>query len=213
MDPNFAAHKMRFYNYDRKKAGQILESARWRLGDDGIRVKDGRRLSIELIAQSTASRRKVVPFLVKSWKQIGVELKPVLFRSSKQISKRLKRADYSGMILYSWKMELDYPLLTLFHSRSVPSVYNHYEGGNTTRWSNEGIDRATLALNGTHALDDRRKLVSKIAEFYSEDLPALPLYFRSSYAMSSPRVEGFYIAGHQYPSSLYHKNWRLSGVR
>ena len=56
---------MRFYNYDRKKAGQILENARWRLGDDGIRVKDGRRLSIELIAQSTASRRKVVPFLVK----------------------------------------------------------------------------------------------------------------------------------------------------
>ena len=104
-------------------------------------------------------------------------------------------------------MELDYPLLVLFHSRSVLACIT------ITRVAIQLVGRMKGSIghpgfNGTHALDDRRKLVSKIAEFYSEDLPVYSL-FSSSYAMSSPRVEGFY--RRTYPG-LYIK-LRLSGVR
>ena len=39
-----------YYDYDVEKAKQILDDAGWTVGSDGIREKDGQKLSIKFLA-------------------------------------------------------------------------------------------------------------------------------------------------------------------
>lgn len=55
-----------------RKAAQMLDAAGWTLGEDGIRSKDGQRLSFEIIDTNPVFERWVLPF-TQNLKRIGVE--------------------------------------------------------------------------------------------------------------------------------------------
>ncbi len=80
-----------------RKAMNILEDAGYILGADGIRVKDGLRLSFEIIDNNPQFERWVLPF-IKNLKRIGVEAN---FRivDSAQYQNRINDFDYDMTIL------------------------------------------------------------------------------------------------------------------
>lgn len=57
-----------------RKASQLLDSAGWKLGADGIRQKDGKRLSFEILDDNPQFERWTLPFIA-NLKKIGVEAK------------------------------------------------------------------------------------------------------------------------------------------
>lgn len=64
------------WNTDPEEAAKILEDLGWIKGPDGIRVKDGKRLTIEMI-DFYANREKrldVMAMVQNQWKQNGIEL-------------------------------------------------------------------------------------------------------------------------------------------
>lgn len=67
------------YSADPARAKQLLDSAGWKVGGDGIRSKGGKRLSLQLIDgfPSAQSHTGVGEFLQAQYKQIGVEIKIV----------------------------------------------------------------------------------------------------------------------------------------
>ncbi len=63
------------FSYDLAAAQQLLDDAGWKVGDDGIRVKDGQRLELSF----AASPRSVVikpafDFIEAEWRKLGVDL-------------------------------------------------------------------------------------------------------------------------------------------
>lgn len=64
------------YKFDIEKAKQILEDAGWVEGSDGIREKDGQKLEIKfLLSEGNAVLDTLVPMIIDTWGQIGVDLK------------------------------------------------------------------------------------------------------------------------------------------
>lgn len=62
------------YNYDPELAKKMLDEAGWTMGPDGVRVKDGTKMSFKLITQNNFAND--FPVLVQQyWKAIGVEAK------------------------------------------------------------------------------------------------------------------------------------------
>jgi peptide/nickel transport system substrate-binding protein len=58
--------------HDPAASGQVLDAARWRLGRDGVRRKDGRRLAFEiLVPSSSPSRRQAAVAMQEMWRQAG----------------------------------------------------------------------------------------------------------------------------------------------
>lgn len=55
-----------------RKAAQMLDAAGWTLGEDGIRTKNGQRLSFEIIDTNPVFERWVLPF-TQNLKRLGVE--------------------------------------------------------------------------------------------------------------------------------------------
>ncbi|WP_301205389.1 ABC transporter substrate-binding protein [uncultured Dubosiella sp.] len=64
------------YDYDLDKAKQILDDAGWKVGADGIREKDGEKLTVKfLLSEGNSVLEMLIPIIQKSWKEIGVDLK------------------------------------------------------------------------------------------------------------------------------------------
>ena len=64
------------YRYDLEKAKQILEDAGWTVGSDGIREKDGQKLSIKFLAtKEKDAMDTMIPMLQKQWGELGVDFK------------------------------------------------------------------------------------------------------------------------------------------
>jgi peptide/nickel transport system substrate-binding protein len=63
-----------YYPFDAERAAALLEAAGWKLGADGVRVKDGRRLSITLsFPAGNLTREQTGVILQQHWAAIGVE--------------------------------------------------------------------------------------------------------------------------------------------
>lgn len=64
------------YEYNPEKAKQLLEDAGWKVGDDGYRYKDGKKLTIRFLSiKEKDNMDSMIPILQKNWNDIGVELK------------------------------------------------------------------------------------------------------------------------------------------
>ena len=67
---------MTYYDYDIEKAKQILDDAGWTVGSDGIREKDGQKLSIKFLAtKEKDAMDTLIPMLQKQWGELGVDFK------------------------------------------------------------------------------------------------------------------------------------------
>ena len=65
-----------YYDYDVEKAKQILDDAGWTVGSDGIREKNGQKLSIKFLAvKEKDAMDTMIPMLQKQWGELGVDFK------------------------------------------------------------------------------------------------------------------------------------------
>ena len=68
---------MERYDYDPERAAALLDEAGWTDSDgDGIRDRDGKKLSFTLTAPVTDEVRvNIATYLVEEWKQLGIDCK------------------------------------------------------------------------------------------------------------------------------------------
>ena len=154
------------FGFDLNEANQLLENAGWIRGNDGIREKDGERLSLEIInIAGQAERLLVVQFVQSLWREIGVEVRireiegasfpPTLSSGDFQVAYGLVRRE-SGAELQSLGR---YQLAAIQQSRGLrhhlPSSSYSGSGGKTP---------IAIALSG-----DRRVGCSRHPDHISHD--------------------------------------------
>ncbi len=62
------------YPYDPAKARAILDADGWKVGPDGVRVKDGQRLEFTLSTQTESTYGKALQtFLQREWREVGAQ--------------------------------------------------------------------------------------------------------------------------------------------
>jgi peptide/nickel transport system substrate-binding protein len=61
--------------FDRAAAAKTLDSLGWKVGADGVRARNGRRLAFSVIASSSSDpRKRAATLMQEQWKQIGVSV-------------------------------------------------------------------------------------------------------------------------------------------
>jgi peptide/nickel transport system substrate-binding protein len=61
--------------YDPKKAASLLDEAGWKVGGDGIREKDGKKLNLTLAASNqSVVFRPAFEYIESGWRDLGIEL-------------------------------------------------------------------------------------------------------------------------------------------
>lgn len=70
------ASELNAYDFDMKKAGELMDEAGWIMGDDGYRYKDGQKFSLTWLVYTDSAWPGTLSGLASdTWKQLGVDLK------------------------------------------------------------------------------------------------------------------------------------------
>jgi len=171
------------YAYDPKKAAQLLDDAGWKAGSDGVRAKDGKRLSFSMWTNSgNKTRENYLLVLQDSWKNIGVEMKPQFEEFSVTLDRLFKNFDYEMFLLgFSWGTDPDQQ--TMWDTKQKGSGFNNYG------YSNPKVDQ--LLNDGLHTLDQekRKAIYLDMQNAVIADAPALVSDFPKGIIAVNKRVK------------------------
>ncbi|NPV56991.1 MAG: peptide ABC transporter substrate-binding protein [Anaerolineae bacterium] len=160
--------------FDPEKAIKKLSNEGFAItGDEsGIRVKDDIQLEFSLIYPDDITHQAVAEEIQKNWRAlgVGVNLEPLPY--DVLVNERLVEKDY------------DAALIDINLSRSPdPDPYPFWDqaqasgGQNYSQWNNriasEYLEQARIITD----LDERSRLYRNFQVVFSEDLPAIPLYY------------------------------------
>lgn len=209
---NYYFDQIKKYEYNPKKAAQILDDAGFKMGPNGIRLdpKTGKELAkIELLTplyEVAATSAEIGKLLSQEAKKIGlpVEATPLDFNV---ILDRLDVFDFDMYVL-AWGLgrEPDH-LYGLFHSSLA------VEGGdNTTQTKVPEIDKELEALLYATNRNDFAAAANKSQMLLADHAPYFPLYSRPYIdAFRTDKVKG-YVPMKGYGAAQYQNLWTTLNI-
>jgi peptide/nickel transport system substrate-binding protein len=190
----FVSKNMKFeFNVD--KANQILESAGWKRGGDGVRAKDGKKLKFVYQTSINNPRQKTQQIVKQACAKAGIELelKAVtanVFFSSDPANPDTYSHFYTDLQMYTTTMTQPDPqrFMDQFTSWEVSAKDNKFALTNKTRWRNEEYDKLWKAAE--HEMDavKRAALFVKMNDLVIQNVVVIPVVFRPRVAAISNRL-------------------------
>jgi peptide/nickel transport system substrate-binding protein len=180
--------------YDLANATRLLDGDGWAVGPDGIRIKQGRRLSFHLVtALGSQIRNAIRDQLIADWRKLGAEVTATEAHPSELFSGYaegglLERGQFEAG-LWTWSIGPDpdgvYPLV---HSSQIPTDQNQGRGSNFGRFNNPDLDRTLDRGRGTLVMVERAKAYAAFERAYAHAGFELPLFERVLVVLASPHL-------------------------
>ena len=164
-DPNVTV-----YAYDTAKANKLLDDDGWKRGTDGIRTKDGRRLSFTIITQAGyAIRENIAQTLQRQFKDVGVDAKVKLIDGT-SITSVWFSGNFEAM-LHWWQMGADPEVTLMFASDRTPPA-----GRNINYVADDSLTKLLYASDRTVDQAKRKALFAAIQRRIADLSIEIPLY-------------------------------------
>ena len=174
------------YDFDPERARALLEAAGWRDTDgDGVRERNGKRLSFTLITQAGfAVRENVSQALQRMWRDVGVEAQVRLVDGT-SISGLWFEGKFDAM-LHWWHMPAD-PELTLFFAKDRTPP----QGRNINYIEDDSLTQLLYASDRTVDQARRRSLLVAAQQRIADLAVEIPLYNVTRLDAVPATLEGF----------------------
>jgi peptide/nickel transport system substrate-binding protein len=194
-------------------AKALLDAAGWKVGSDGVRVKDGKRLSLRISTTSGRKYRENSEALAQAaWKDIGVELKienhpsgdlfgPILFPETGTGNSAFDIAEYAtGVGTYPDNR-------CFFNSKFTPQA----AGCNPGYYKNDQVDQLTeQALKVTDSAA-AKPLLTQIHTLANKDVPIVWLYAFPNLNEANARLHNYKPSGEGPDETWNIGEWWLTG--
>ncbi len=171
------------YDYNVDTANQLLEEAGWTLGDDGIREKDGEKLSFTCVTITGDSQRRPEAEIAQQWfKEVGVDM-------------QLQEATVDIILKAMTDGEMDASLFNWVYGGSggdpdARSTLSSDGANNFSNFSNERVDE--LLLQGIKEQDQeaRVEIYREIQAIVADEVPFLFVLVFNDYAFYAKSIKG-----------------------
>jgi peptide/nickel transport system substrate-binding protein len=203
--------------FNLEKANALLDEAGWTVGADGIREKDGQRLSLKITSTSgNLLREQTEQVLVEMLKAAGIELvidnvpSDVLFAGWD--SDGLRKKGRFDILLYTTGpfLDPDSHLYQNYHSANIPTAENEGAGSNYSRYSNADVDGWIDEASGIADVAQRRDIYCKVAEQINKDLPRDFLFERLLVTGYNTKLQNFRVSPGASDFAVSSADWWLA---
>lgn len=166
---------------DLEKAKQLLDQAGWKAGADGMRVKDGIPLKIQLWSTSETAYKRIAEIVQAQLRNIGFAVDVTLFDSA-SMKDALRKGDYQMAVShYDWD---NADILSWFFSgENIPHP-------NSTRWDDPRSEE--LRKDAENTARNWQERVAKFKTYHEnllENFVFVPLHeFEKTIAINSGRI-------------------------
>jgi peptide/nickel transport system substrate-binding protein len=178
------------YTYDPEKAAALLDEAGWTVGGDGIREKDGQRLSFEtLYSEGVATYEQQIPYMQQAWREVGIEMLPsaIPFPTLLEVT---DAGNYQMAVLgFNW--DIDGTQDIMFACDATPPA-----GFNNMRYCNPEYDALIEASKRELDLEKRIDILIEMSNIVNDDAAVGITVFRQDISGASPRVHNFFPNGY-----------------
>lgn len=196
------------YAYDTAKAKQLLESAGAKLGADNIyRWTDGSPMKMRIETnQGNPARETILQFAQEQYKQIGIQIDPLLESFNALLDRTNPGTDYDGFIL-GWTGlagDPDGGLYSIFHStQRGKDQFNNIDFVNPT--VDKDLDQGR---NGPDCSQPTRaKIYQEINKILNEEAPYTFLYSGDAITFYSKKLQNIQAAPYSAGSYWNIEKW------
>jgi peptide/nickel transport system substrate-binding protein len=146
------------YDYNKDKAREVFEKAGWKLGDDGIYEKDGKKLSFTInVMEGDQVRADLAAVAAQQLKEVGVDVKA-------EVQSEIDW-DNQEAFLIGWGSPFDADDHTY-------KVFGTDQGANYNAYSNADVDKYLKEARQTFDDNERKEAYAK----YQEAMAKNPAY-------------------------------------
>jgi peptide/nickel transport system substrate-binding protein len=188
-------------DYDPDRAAALLDDGGWRRAPDGIRAKDGTRLSLRIVSTTgNKLREQIEQVLVDEWRRIGIEARitnvpSAVLTGSWQSNGVRKRGDFDVLLAQTGlgpsSPDPQSYLAQRHRCDAIPRAANNGAGSNYERFCDPRVDRLLDDAGRTLQNDRRRDLYGEVLGILNEQAIAIWLYDRGRYDAFRLRVLGY----------------------
>ena len=157
-------------------ANALLDSAGWKKGGDGIRAKDGVKLSILYQTSTNAVRQDFQSLIKEWWSQIGVEtelrnLNASVFFGGDPASPDTFQKFYADVEMYANTFDGTDPqtYLSMYRCGNEPKPESQWQGENINRYCDPAYDALLDELGRTGDVAKRGELGIKLNNMLTKD--------------------------------------------
>ncbi|MBR0968587.1 peptide ABC transporter substrate-binding protein [Bradyrhizobium diazoefficiens] len=186
-EPNRFKSKKLTYEFNVDKANRILDEAGWKMGADGIREKDGKKLKYVFQTSTNAPRQKTQSIIKQACQKAGIELELKSVTASVFFSSDVGNPDtytkfYCDMEMYATTQPQPDPerFLNQCVSWEIATKDNKWLGRNVSRWSDPEADKAYKAAQKELDPAKRTALLIKVNDIFCEANILVPLLSRAN---------------------------------
>ncbi len=187
--------------HDSAGAAQLLDSAGWRRGADGMRARGSRPLAIDILVPATSvARRNLAQVIQEMWRRTGVKA-TVTSVDFPVFQERLRLGRFESFV-GAW---LDEPSPKGLGPQWTAAGIGNL---NYTRYRSPGFDslfRRAAEFRGTPAA--ARRAWREALDTLNAELPAIWLYTPTNVAAASSRIQHLSIDPYSWLATV--RSWRL----
>jgi peptide/nickel transport system substrate-binding protein len=178
------------YSYDPEKAKQILDDAGWVEGSDGIREKDGQRLSLVMyVIADNPETEQTSEFIQGQLREVGMEVE-LLTLARAAWYEGLNNGDHNLVALFFIYGDPDV-LRLIYHSDNIPFNWSH--------WTDPETDQLLEEAYQTNDVAKRLELYDQIQQIIMDQALVLTLFYEYNLMGFSKDIEGVLFDVTAYP--------------
>ena len=183
---------------DVEGAKKLLDEAGWKVGPDGIRVKDGKKLSLTYQTSTNSVRQDFQSLIKQWWAQIGVDtqLKNVnasVFFGGDPGSPDTFQKFYTDVEMYANNFTGTDPqtYLAQYTCAKAPRPETQWQGENINRFCDPAYDKLVAELGATADIAKRGEIARKLNDMLTKDTNTIvPLVWRGTASGVSNSIQG-----------------------
>lgn len=192
------------YEYSPDKANALLDAAGWKMGPDGIRVKNGQKFAFEIATNNgNKIREQTAVIIQQALKKVGLEVKINLMEWNAFLD--YVDGDKKQAYILGWSLGSEPDgAYGIFHSKG---------SWNSTHYNNPKVDAAIERGRTVTDKAERTKAYQEMQKYLAEDQAYTFLFYPNSIAGVNTRVMG---TSEQFTPAGAHWNfedWWLSDAK
>ena len=182
---------------DIEGAKAILDEAGWVPGGDGIREKDGMRLSVLYQTSTNAVRQDAQALIKQWWSELGVEteLRNVdasVFFGGDPSSPDTFQKFYADIEMYTNNFSGVDPEAYMANWRcsDIPTPKTQWQGANIQRFCDPAYDELVTEMSQTAELEKRQELAKQMNDMIMQSYSIIPLVYRGGQSAHANSLGG-----------------------